>query len=630
MATTTESTFGEHLLNNEGKQVSTATLKDKKVIGVFFTRKGYPRANDTHPIILSFYEKVQKERPGVLEMILADRTHDKDNSAEILKDLPFPSFEPESKLAQELFSKHRPKVKLFPVVAFLKPDGTPICTLDCGDFQRAVWDKVPDWELKYIDSLVKGEKPDTPKNLVHFGENLHSHKGPVPVSSLKDFKLLLVLQGVGEDPDCQAFNPILTEFYKTIKAKRPNDLEIIYFPYDESEEEFKEAYKGMTWPSFNFKDEVHQRFDNSWDIGFLPTLSIFKPDGSLQSNEGYVIQKYFHSGIPDWENHVVDCWLKGEDPKEPPKKLTLTGTFDKAGAKVSSEDVLKNKLIGIHLTRKGPKNEEFTKHLIQLYNKLKETRPGDLEIISISRDKTPEEAAEVLATVPWAKYEFKDKRAEGHFALIEELNTRPPALLIFKPDGSLVAQRGKDGVTYVERNVAGWENTVIDAWLKGGEVERLPINISFDGEFIDHKGKVEAAAVKANKVIGVYFSAHWCGPCRHFTPELAEFYKKVKAARPNDFEVVYAALWQEKKTEFDEYYESMPWVALPHADPRIEKWADELEVNGIPSFQIFHPDGKHVTDDGRVISQMKEKGVEDWENKVIDAWISGKNPEVPK
>ena len=30
------------------------------------------------------------------------------------------------------------------------------------------------------------------------------------------------------------------------------------------------------------------------------------------------------------------------------------------------------------------------------------------------------------------------------------------------------------------------------------------------------------------KVIGIYFSAHWCPPCRGFTPKLVEWYGKVK------------------------------------------------------------------------------------------------------
>jgi len=32
------------------------------------------------------------------------------------------------------------------------------------------------------------------------------------------------------------------------------------------------------------------------------------------------------------------------------------------------------------------------------------------------------------------------------------------------------------------------------------------------------------SALADKKIIGFYFSAHWCPPCRLFTPALAEFY----------------------------------------------------------------------------------------------------------
>jgi len=34
-----------------------------------------------------------------------------------------------------------------------------------------------------------------------------------------------------------------------------------------------------------------------------------------------------------------------------------------------------------------------------------------------------------------------------------------------------------------------------------------------------------AEALAEKKVIGLYFSAHWCPPCRGFTPQLATWYK---------------------------------------------------------------------------------------------------------
>ncbi|MEM9295668.1 MAG: thioredoxin-like domain-containing protein, partial [Planctomycetota bacterium] len=38
--------------------------------------------------------------------------------------------------------------------------------------------------------------------------------------------------------------------------------------------------------------------------------------------------------------------------------------------------------------------------------------------------------------------------------------------------------------------------------------------------------------------LAVYYSAHWCPPCRDFTPKLASFYNDFKPDHPN-FELVF-------------------------------------------------------------------------------------------
>ena len=38
---------------------------------------------------------------------------------------------------------------------------------------------------------------------------------------------------------------------------------------------------------------------------------------------------------------------------------------------------------------------------------------------------------------------------------------------------------------------------------------------------------VPTADALGGKVVAVYFSAHWCGPCRNFTPQLSALYAQV-------------------------------------------------------------------------------------------------------
>merc|ERR1711939_610371 len=69
-----------------------------------------------------------------------------------------------------------------------------------------------------------------------------------------------------------------------------------------------------------------------------------------------------------------------------------------------------------------------------------------------------------------------------------------------------------------------------------------------------------------SKAIGIYFSAHWCPPCRGFTPKLAEFYKD---GLKDKMEIFFVSSDRDQAS-FDEYFAEMPWQALPF-DKRKEK-----------------------------------------------------------
>ena len=59
----------------------------------------------------------------------------------------------------------------------------------------------------------------------------------------------------------------------------------------------------------------------------------------------------------------------------------------------------------------------------------------------------------------------------------------------------------------------------------------------FPDKLLDSDGKEVSSKVLGNKIVGIYFSAQWCPPCRHFTPSLVEFRDQNK----KDFEVVFVS-----------------------------------------------------------------------------------------
>jgi thiol-disulfide isomerase/thioredoxin len=106
-------------------------------------------------------------------------------------------------------------------------------------------------------------------------------------------------------------------------------------------------------------------------------------------------------------------------------------------------------------------------------------------------------------------------------------------------------------------------------------------------------GKVNTADALAGKTVAIYFSAHWCGPCRQFTPMLAGVYNGAKAAN-KDFEVVFCSV-DHDEDEFNNYFhQNMPWLAVDYDDEKREEIAAKFRVSGIPNLVVLSPGGQVV------------------------------------
>lgn len=64
--------------------------------------------------------------------------------------------------------------------------------------------------------------------------------------------------------------------------------------------------------------------------------------------------------------------------------------------------------------------------------------------------------------------------------------------------------------------------------------------------------------------VALYFSAHWCPPCRQFTPRLAA--AAASGAAPQ-LAVVFVSSDRDP-TSFAQYYAEQPWLALPFGSPQ--------------------------------------------------------------
>lgn len=119
------------------------------------------------------------------------------------------------------------------------------------------------------------------------------------------------------------------------------------------------------------------------------------------------------------------------------------------------------------------------------------------------------------------------------------------------------------------------------------------------GEFLITKSgkKLTNDVLDGKRVVLVYFSAHWCPPCKAFTPLLATAYSKHSA---NDVEVVFVSSDRDNAS-FESYYGEMPWAAIPYADRSLHaKLSSSFQVGGIPMLVVLGGvDGSVVTTNGR-------------------------------
>ena len=114
---------------------------------------------------------------------------------------------------------------------------------------------------------------------------------------------------------------------------------------------------------------------------------------------------------------------------------------------------------------------------------------------------------------------------------------------------------------------------------------------------VTSSGTVPTEEVLAGKNVALYFSAHWCPPCRGFTPKLAAAYKSHLKAK--DLEIIFISSDRDESA-FRSYFAEQPWLALPFAD-RTRKVAlgEKFKVTGIPSLILLDANGKLVSADGR-------------------------------
>ena len=104
------------------------------------------------------------------------------------------------------------------------------------------------------------------------------------------------------------------------------------------------------------------------------------------------------------------------------------------------------------------------------------------------------------------------------------------------------------------------------------------------------------------KIVGLYFSAHWCPPCRGFTPKLSEKFTKLKA-EGKPFELIFVSSDEDEESA-QSYFSEMSWdMMIPFDDQETKDLLNSnYKISGIPTLVIINGDtGAIITVDGRSV-----------------------------
>merc|ERR1712187_446624 len=260
----------------------------------------------------------------------------------------------------------------------------------------------------------------------------------------------------------------------------------------------------------------------------------------------------------------------------------------KEGLKPTEEVLSGKSAVGVYFSAHWcPPCRGFTPKLAEMYSKTFKAK--GFEVVFVSSDKDQTAFEDYYGEMPWTALPYD--RRDLKDTLSKKYKVQGiPSFVILNSDGCTITKDGRDAVM---KDPTGAKYP----WVPPTKEEKAKL-------LMDSLG-ADLVAQAQGKPIGLYFSAHWCPPCRGFTPKLAEWYN---AGLKDKMEIIFVSSDRDQAS-FDSYFNEMPWLALPFAkQAEKEAISDAMGVGGIPSFAVINPDGTVITTDGRSQVSKDPKG----------------------
>jgi nucleoredoxin len=456
-----------------------------------------------------------------------------------------------------------------------------------------------------------------------FGEGLLNNKGEeVKTSDLscKKGSVIGLYFSAHWCPPCRAFTPKLANVYNEIK-KAGNDFEVIFVSSDNSESEFKSYHGEMPWLAIPYDNEDEKDACSAkYSVQGLPTFVLLDGEsGDTITEDGRgPIEEFGAKGFPFSKSKLDECKKEKEEQKS--KALADMGSLSFIGSLTKVNNAEASLELGsvtgscevVALAFMEGSNDRGSSvvipKLLDCQKTLGKDKLGLVLVPLVDMEEFNGDLKSKLGDTPMVKPGEKVEEIKKKFEVISPEIEAPYVILLTKnSDGSfkLLADDAARDIYFTGADGFPWSSEALAALKAKEEAAKEELkskqkNLEFLGNHIVGKNgeTVPLSSLQAKDVVGLYFSAHWCGPCRGFTPQLAKIYNECKE-KGKSFEIVFVSSDRNDEA-FKEYFEEMPWCALSFKERDLKSNLSEVyEVQGIPSLVLLTGKGDLITKDGR-------------------------------
>lgn len=258
--------------------------------------------------------------------------------------------------------------------------------------------------------------------------------------------------------------------------------------------------------------------------------------------------------------------------------------------KVDTLEALKGaKAVGVLFSAHWcPPCRGFTPKVAEYYKK--DLKSKGLEIVFVSSDQDQSAFDEYFGEQPWYALPYDERTLKNNLSKKFKVRGIPSFVILDGETGELITLEGRAAImndpTGEEFAKTKWTPPTFDQIFGDAFDKKTEQKEKKEGESLYETVTREQAFGKDVEAVALYFSAHWCGPCRSFTPKLIEAYNKINADKKR-FEVVFCSADRDQKA-YDDYFGTHPWLSIPFTDKKREgQLSSHFDCNGIPHLVIL-------------------------------------------